>query len=78
MNQVVDWAEWEHGLFGGDVLFGKLGLLGGALVGMKKFKGFIVIQAKSENKFTYQILLGGESQKDIRNKYNKLIELLKN
>ncbi len=63
---------------GGSLLMGPIGLIGGGFIGgRKRYKSFIVIQVKARDKLTYQMVLGGEKQKDVRNKYDSLIKLIK-
>lgn len=61
----------------GLITLGPLGLIGGALLGgRKRYKSFLIIRVKPENKPLHTIVLGGKSQKEIRSYHDYLINII--
>lgn len=61
----------------GLVTLGPLGLIGGALLGgRKRYKSFLIIRIKSENKPPHSIVLAGKSREEVRSYHDYLINII--
>jgi hypothetical protein len=61
----------------GTLTLGPIGLVGGALLGgRKRFRSFVALQIQAEGKPSYQVILGGEKQKEVRQKYDQIMQMI--
>src|SRR3989304_1595488 len=55
---------------------GLLSIPAAVLGGRKKWRTFIVLQVEPNDKPAYRVVLGGEKQKEVRKKYDNLLNLI--